>query len=176
MRIEIELSGKTRDVTVVKSGTPGRLYVSWDGTTHEVDARIIEHDRHGALFSLVQIDNDARCLEFRCGDVDRTGSMSIDINGVVFDAVINGSRARIDTGAVGGADVGTFRLKAPMSGKVVRVLVSPGDEVEVRQPLVVVEAMKMENELTAARAGTVAEVPVSEGVLVETGCLLVVIK
>ena len=63
-----------------------------------------------------------------------------------------------------------------MPGKVVRVLVEPGDEVVVRQPLVVVEAMKMENELVSSREGTVKVVTVSEGMSVDAGHLLVVIE
>ena len=50
-----------------------------------------------------------------------------------------------------------------MPGKVVRVLVKPGDEVKARQGLVVVEAMKMENELRAARDGRVRDVAVRRG-------------
>jgi biotin carboxyl carrier protein len=63
-----------------------------------------------------------------------------------------------------------------MPGKVLRVLASPGDEVAARQPLVVVEAMKMENELSAARGGRVRDVVVEEGVSVEAGRLLVVVE
>ena len=63
-----------------------------------------------------------------------------------------------------------------MPGKVLRVLVKPGDEVQLRQPLVVVEAMKMENELTSPKAGRVKDVAVKEGVSVEAGRLLVVVE
>jgi biotin carboxyl carrier protein len=63
-----------------------------------------------------------------------------------------------------------------MPGKVVRVLVQAGDEVQPRQGLVVVEAMKMENELRAARAGRVKEVFVTEGQSVEAGTALVVVE
>ena len=63
-----------------------------------------------------------------------------------------------------------------MPGKIVRVLVKPGDAVQVRQPLVVVEAMKMENEIRAGRDGTVGEVHAQEGASVEAGTLLVVIQ
>jgi biotin carboxyl carrier protein len=58
---------------------------------------------------------------------------------------------------------------------VVKVLVKPGDRVSARQGLVVVEAMKMENELRAARAGRVAEVRVTEGTLVEARAVLLVL-
>ena len=60
--------------------------------------------------------------------------------------------------------------------KVVRVLVSAGDEVKARQGLVVVEAMKMENELRAARGGRVREVAVTEGQSVEAGTVLMVVE
>jgi biotin carboxyl carrier protein len=63
-----------------------------------------------------------------------------------------------------------------MPGKVVRVLVEVGDEVTARQPLVVVEAMKMENELSASRPGRVTEVAAREGTSVETGKLLVLVE
>ena len=63
-----------------------------------------------------------------------------------------------------------------MPGRVLRVLVAVGDEVAHRQGLVVVEAMKMENELTAPKAGKVTEVAVTEGMSVEAGRLLVVIE
>ncbi len=63
-----------------------------------------------------------------------------------------------------------------MPGRVVRVLVAVGDEVAHRQGLVVVEAMKMENELGAPRAGRVTEIAVAEGVSVEAGRLLSVIE
>jgi biotin carboxyl carrier protein len=62
-----------------------------------------------------------------------------------------------------------------MPGRVVRVLVGPGDEVAARQGVVVVEAMKMENELRAPRAGRVKEIAVAAGASVEAGRVLVVI-
>ncbi|HEY6549465.1 MAG TPA: biotin/lipoyl-containing protein, partial [Vicinamibacteria bacterium] len=74
------------------------------------------------------------------------------------------------------AATGPQQIKAPMPGKVVRVLVGPGDEVAAGAGLVVVEAMKMENELRAPRAGRVLEAAVREGQTVETGALLVVLE
>jgi biotin carboxyl carrier protein len=77
--------------------------------------------------------------------------------------------------AEGRAADGPQRLVAPMPGKIVKVLVAPGDQVALRQGVVVVEAMKMENELRAGRAGIVREVLVVEGASVEAGAPLVVI-
>src|SRR5688572_28375299 len=75
-----------------------------------------------------------------------------------------------------GAASGSRAIVAPMSGRIVKVLVKPNDSVSARQPLVVVEAMKMENELRAPRSGTIAEVRVSEGSSVEANTVLVVLE
>ena len=70
---------------------------------------------------------------------------------------------------------GPVSIVAPMPGRVVKVLVAPGDTVTARQGLVVIEAMKMENELRAPRDGTVAEVRAREGAPVDANVVLVVI-
>ena len=77
-------------------------------------------------------------------------------------------------GAIG--PTGPDAIVSPMPGRIVKVLVRPGDLVEPRQGLVVVEAMKMENELRAARSGTVTDVRVTEGMSVEAGAVLVVLS
>ncbi|MCL4813293.1 MAG: hypothetical protein KJ061_12435 [Vicinamibacteraceae bacterium] len=91
----------------------------------------------------------------------------------MLDVSVNGRRARRAGVA---AAAGEQRIVAPMPGKVLRVLVAPGDEVAVRQPLVVVEAMKMENELASPKAGRVKDVPAVAGESVEAGRLLVVVE
>ena len=69
---------------------------------------------------------------------------------------------------------GPIEIVSPMPGRIVKVLVARGQAVAARQGLVVVEAMKMENELRAPRAGTVADVRVREGAPVEANVVLVV--
>ena len=177
MLIEIEINGTKYDVTVdVATGTPGRFHVSWGGTKREVDARVVERHDYGMLLSLIRTDADALSRQVRCSTVDRNGAMTVRAGGIDHSVVVNGSRKRVNLRESVAGGEGLYRLKAPMPGKVTRILVAPGDAVEAQQPLVVVEAMKMENELTAARAGTVTDVVVSEGASVETGRLLVVIE
>jgi biotin carboxyl carrier protein len=105
-----------------------------------------------------------------------TGELEIHVGETPVTVTLNGRRrwGRKDDGGAAGS--GPQRLIAPMPGKIVRVLVKAGDAVTVRQPVVVVEAMKMENELRASRDGTVAELQVSEGMSVEAGALLLVIQ
>ena len=101
------------------------------------------------------------------------GQWTVWVGSTSFAVTVNGRRRRRDLG--GHAATGPQRIVAPMPGKVVRVLAHPGQAVKARQPLVVVEAMKMENELRAGRDGTVAEIRAQEGALVEAGALLIVI-
>ena len=89
--------------------------------------------------------------------------------------VIDPRRLRTDEDA-DKHDHGSAEIIAPMPGKVVRVLVEAGQEVEAGAGLVVVEAMKMQNELKSPRAGSVVSIKVAAGDTVEAGTLLVVIE
>lgn len=66
-------------------------------------------------------------------------------------------------------------VKAPIPGNILKINVAPGQKVEEGDVLIVLEAMKMENEIVATKSGTVAQVAVSKGAVVETGAPLVVI-
>ncbi len=73
------------------------------------------------------------------------------------------------------AEAGEHAVIAPMPGKVVKLLVTPGATVEAGEGVVVIEAMKMENELKAPVAGTIAEIRTEEGKTVNGGDVLVVL-
>jgi biotin carboxyl carrier protein len=75
----------------------------------------------------------------------------------------------------GTAAAGPITLRSPIPGRVAKILVRAGDRVTAGQAAVVLEAMKMENELRVPRAGTVQEVRCAEGAAVEAGQDLVVI-
>jgi biotin carboxyl carrier protein len=85
-------------------------------------------------------------------------------------------RERASHGRAASAHSGPLQVKAIIPGKVVAVSVAPGDEVTAGQHLLVVEAMKMQNELRAPRDGTIERVGVAPGVNIEVGDLLVVIS
>jgi biotin carboxyl carrier protein len=85
-------------------------------------------------------------------------------------------RERASRGRATGAHGGPLDVRAIIPGKVVSVFVAPGDVVVAGQHLLVVEAMKMQNELRAARDGTIERVGVAPGVNIEVGDLLVVIS
>ena len=171
MTFEVEINGRTRQVSIEPVGaadaTGGTFRVVTGGESVVLDARPTDLG-----LSLVTVDH---------GVVDAAltglpgGEWIVEFPHVVVRATLDGRRQRrAGSGERGGT--GVIRLVAPMPGRVVRVLVKPGDEVAAKQPLVVIEAMKMENELSAARAGRVTEVAVSEGASVESGRLLVVVE
>jgi biotin carboxyl carrier protein len=103
------------------------------------------------------------------------GDYTLWVDGYRFEveALDERTRAIRELAAVSAGPGGPAPLKSPMPGMIVRVNVAAGDAVQVGQGLVVIEAMKMENELRATGAGTVKRVHVTAGTAVEKGALLV---
>jgi len=100
---------------------------------------------------------------------------TVEVEGHRLDVAL--ADPRDAAAGLAGADGGArLELKAPMPGKVVRVLVQEGDLVEAGQGIAVVEAMKMQNEMKARRGGRVVTVRVAEGAAVAAGEVLAVIE
>ena len=171
MTFELELNGRERTVSVEAVGVSGpaggRYRVRLDGKTCEVDCRTTD-------LGLSLIFADGRSLDAAVTERP-DGEWLVQLPHVSITAVVDGRRyQRGRTADASGA--GHQYVTAPMPGRVIRVLVKPGDDVAARQGLVVVEAMKMENELGSPKAGRVREVAVSEGMSIEAGRLLVVVE
>jgi biotin carboxyl carrier protein len=114
-------------------------------------------------------------------DPARPAAVSVDLDGwhfefTVADARREELRRRATRGRSGARSSGPLELRTPIPGRVVSVAVSVGDAVAAGQPLLVVEAMKMQNEVRAVRAGRVARVDVAAGRQVDAGDLLAVIE
>ncbi len=112
------------------------------------------------------------------GALDRlpTGETEVTVNGRRMPvAVRDRKRRRADAGGSGRSG-GRATLIAPMPGKVVRVMCSVGDEVAANQGLLVVEAMKMQNEVQSPKIGQVAELRVREGQTVNAGEVLAIVE
>jgi biotin carboxyl carrier protein len=112
--------------------------------------------------------------------VDRrsNGERIVHVNGHAIPVTIVDPRARLTRrpGSASTAGSGPRSIVSPMPGRIVKVLVKVGDMVAAHQGLVVVEAMKMENELRAPRAGRVAAVKVVDGMSVEAHAVLIVME
>lgn len=140
-----------------------------DGESHVVDFRGIDGM---TLFSLLVDNGSWEVLVERTGDEYR-----VLINGELYVVNVQDERTRkLAKAESKGAAAGEIHVKAPMPGMVRAVNVAPGDTVIARQGVVILEAMKMENELRVPRVGVVKEVRVKPGDKVDQGQLLVVIK
>jgi biotin carboxyl carrier protein len=109
---------------------------------------------------------------------DGRGRYTLWVDGYRFEseALDERTRAIRDTTAATAAPSGPAPVRAPMPGLIVRVNVQVGDVVEAGQGVVVMEAMKMENELRATAAGRVKSIEVAPGAAVEKGTLLVALE
>jgi pyruvate carboxylase subunit B len=164
MRYVVEVDGVR--TTLELSGDVVRLE---DGT--ELRARLV--DVEGTPVSLLTIGDRVYRLVARRGDQRGRYGVSIDGRRHEVEALDERTRTIRDLSAASGAAAGPAPLVAPMPGLIVRVTVQPGDEVAAGQGLVVMEAMKMENELRAQSAGRVKAVHAAPGAAVEKGALLV---
>jgi biotin carboxyl carrier protein len=99
----------------------------------------------------------------------------VEIGGRTLNVEVRDPRERSRKGAGAGAS-GRQNILAPMPGKVIRVLVGNGEAVEAGQGLIVVEAMKMQNEMKSPKAGTVVQVNATEGATVAVGETLLIIE
>ena len=171
MTFEVEINGRTRSVAIEKTSA-GRYRVLLDGEVHQVDAA-----RVGVYGLSLLIDGEngaSRDVQVTPGAA--AGELLITHGGRTLTATVNGRRTGRGGPDAGSGGHGEQAVLAPMPGRVVRVLVNVGDEVAARQGVVVVEAMKMENELRSPKAGRVKEVNASPGLSVEAGRVLLVIE
>ena len=171
--IEVEVNDHTYQVTVERDIVdPHRLQVSWGDTAYCVDARQVTPQ----AFSLVAVGEASRSLTALVVETDHRGVLDVQIADTTVRVLVD-RRRQYSGSQTGGDDSHATRdIVAPMPGKVVRLLVTQGDDVEAGQGVAVVEAMKMENELTAKRDGRVTQILVAEGESVEAGKVMVVIE
>ena len=165
--LSITLPATSREAAVVVevAGKDGRFTVTIDGTPRAVDATLV---RPGTWSLMI----DGRAVVV---DLDRRRGQQFAAvgTGEVAMVVEDARHKRLRQAARRGPPPSGERIHAPIAGKVVKVLVAVGDTVAAGQPVIVLEAMKMENELVAERGGTVSAVKKAAGQAVDTGELLV---
>ena len=193
MRYDVEIDGRTWHIVVV--GGDDGYTVTIGGRTCRVDAARIDAQTLSLLVapgadaapggdanSLARVTSPFSRTGLRAAyDVtivpdNTSGQLTVHVGATPFAVALDGRRRSARRDDAQHASTGPQRIVAPMSGKIVRVGVKPGETVRARQPLVVVEAMKMENELRAGRDGTVVELHAKVGMSVEAGALLILIQ
>ncbi len=163
MKITARVGEKVHEVIVEREDQ--EFLVEIDGVRRKVDARKLEGDFYSILSGGVSYEVSVE--PDRDGYLIRHGA---SVRQVRFTDP--GRQAR----EIGAAKKGPQTVESVMPGKVVRVLVKEGDKVSEGQGLLVVEAMKMENEIESPKDGTVESIKVEPGQAVETGAPLVVVS
>ena len=161
-----------------------KYFVTIDGAEHEVlidgeqitldGQRVIARleDLPATPLQILAIGNEVHRILARRGAEKGDYDLSIDGYRITVQALDERTRVIRSLGGAAARSAGPAHLVAPMPGLVVRVNVKEGDQVRGGQGLVVMEAMKMENELRASAPGTVARILVAPGSAVEKGATL----
>ena len=177
MNFEIELSEDSRksDHQLVVE-RPNGANRDGEKPRFSIDGKAVEADwteiRPGHYSILIDDHSyEVRVQPAPDGKPGRSEAWDVTIAEFDFHVLVRDPRTRRFAGQTVTQD-GPLDVLAPMPGKIVRVLVSPGQEVTQDQGLVVIEAMKMQNELRAARPGHITQVHVTEGVGIEAGARL----
>ncbi len=153
-----------------------RIEVSIEADGVRVGGRVVHAhlaDVEGTPIHLVRIDNTVHRMSVRRGDA--RGHYALWMNGFRYEIEALDERARTiqEMTAAKGGPKGPAPVVAPMPGLVVRIHVQEGERVSAGQGIIVIEAMKMENELRAAADGTVRNIRAVQGNAVEKGTVLV---
>ena len=168
MNLLVEIDGDARELEIKRDGS--RVVAALEGRRYEVEARNI---RPGLYLLLV----NGHVYECRVNQRDaRLDSTEVTVGTQAYNVALT-DRKRLRTAQqIGAHSDGTVQIVAPMPGKVVRVLVEEGALVEAGQGVVVVEAMKMQNEMKSPKAGIVTSINVTAGATVNSGDVLAVVE
>ena len=170
MRLNAEIEGEKVALEVRREG--GRVLAEVGGRRYELEARAVGPGEYLLI-------HEGRVYECRVGaepGAGGRGSLRVSAGAREYGVTLADPKHLRGAGAGAGEQGGRAQIKAPMPGKVVRVLVEAGQAVEAGQGVVVVEAMKMQNELKSPKAGTVAELRAEPGSTVNAGDVLAVIE
>ncbi|HTV14766.1 MAG TPA: biotin/lipoyl-containing protein [Acidobacteriaceae bacterium] len=165
MRLDLDIEGQSRQVEVVPGDVPGRWQIKIDGTPIEADACLL---RPGVLSLIIGGVAHRVVLD---ADPDEP-VLHLGAQRIAWQADDPRSFRRRRRH---GAAEGPVTLKASMPGRVIRVLVERGTHVAAHQGVIVIEAMKMQNELKSPKEGRVTELRVAPGDTVASGQVLAVI-
>jgi biotin carboxyl carrier protein len=163
--VEVEVDGTLRRLSVERN--EGSCVFHMDGRAIAVD---LCEPMPGVLSLLVE-GGSYRCVRTVVADEE-----TIAVGTLQHRVVVSDPRSLRSQRKRPGAGNGALQIKASMPGRVARVLVMPGEAVAAHQGVVVIEAMKMQNELKAARDGRITEVRVAAGDKVASGQVLAVLE
>jgi biotin carboxyl carrier protein len=165
VKLQIEIAGRKHQVELTQAGE--RAVWAIDGQRLEADAAEVSPGVYSILLN-------GKSFEIRIESA--VTELRAFISSREFKVAIQDEREwRRNRGSAVEAE-GRQQVLAPMPGKIVRVLVKAGDSVQTGQGLLVVEAMKMQNEIRAPKTGTIDRIPVIEGQNVNAGEVVAIVS
>jgi biotin carboxyl carrier protein len=169
MELELNIDSRTAKLNLLKR-EGNQLIVDVDGEVYDLDmVRVAE-----GIYSIIYKGKSYN-VEMIQGTTDKHYVVNTFYNSYEVE-VVDAETKYIRNRHKGDAHDGENSISTPMPGKVVKILVKVGDEVEVGQTVIIVSAMKMESEFKARKPGTVKAIHVQEGDLVEGHKVMVVIE
>jgi biotin carboxyl carrier protein len=165
LKCEIELDGKLRGVELIRTGQ--RECWTIDGRALDADAVEVSPGIYSILI-------EGQSFEARV-ESKSDSDLSVTVAGHEFNVAIRNSRKWNRDREAGAEAQGRQQVTAPMPGKIVLVLVKTGDAVDAGQGIVVVEAMKMQNEIRSPKSGTVERLLVVAGQTVNAGEVVAIV-
>ncbi|MDP1832703.1 MAG: biotin/lipoyl-containing protein [Geothrix sp.] len=169
MKRTLILGKDSQDVELLHQD--GVTTLVWEGESHAIDILELEPGCYSMLMEGRSVE--VRLDQAKAPDSDTHAYRAMLYDGAYEFALVDPRRALLANSGAAGAGGGV--LASPMPGKIVKLLVKPGDPVQEGQTLLVMEAMKMQNELKTSTTGTVMTVHVQEGATVETGAILITV-
>jgi biotin carboxyl carrier protein len=169
MKRTLLLGKESRDVELLHQDGVSTLV--WDGESQPIDILELEPGCYSILLGGRSVE--VRLDQAKSPDPEAHAYRAMLYEGAYEFALVDPRRALLS--GAGGAGAGGGLLSSPMPGKIVKLLVKPGDLVQEGQTLLVMEAMKMQNELKTNTTGTVTIIHVQEGATVETGAALITV-
>jgi biotin carboxyl carrier protein len=166
VKLKATVAGKERDVELTLEGS--RVSATVAGRRYD----LVIGSTDG---SNVVLFHNHKVFDCRITGSD-TGDFDVSVGSADYKVFLRDPKRLRASDLAGSHGEGSAQIVAPMPGKVVRVLVEAGAEVEAGQAIVVVEAMKMQNELKSPRAGIIRSLTAAEGSAVTAGQLLAVIE
>jgi biotin carboxyl carrier protein len=165
MTYEVMVDGKPHKVEITRGD--GRLDCKLDGKPVDIDAQMTARDVLSLLI-------DGRSYEIKRAIGPSDTHMVVGL--ARYETEVRDPRSFRARKAAASDASGPRKLVSPMPGKVVRVLVQEGEEVEAGQGVVVVEAMKMQNEIKSPKKGVVQQILAADGAAVNAGEALVIVE
>jgi biotin carboxyl carrier protein len=167
MKLTAEINNETREIAVRREGD--KVFATVGDKTYELEA-------HQTAPNTYLFKHEGKVYECYVAPETAAGKTQVTVGSRFYEFTLTDPKRLSHIGGVHAHGDGTAEIISQMPGKIVRILVNVGDEVKTKDGVIVVEAMKMQNEMRSPKDGTVKAINFAEGDTVNSGDVLVIIE